>query len=126
MPAFSIETAIRCPECNSADTKDTSLKWNERFTRCRRYRKCNECGCNFRTTQTRELVDNCGRIWNARPQTPRGEAHQNAVFTEQNIRDMREEYETGGVIQKDLAEKYGVAPRTIWAIVNRKTWAHVE
>jgi len=130
VPVLSAEVAVRCPECGAIDTKVTSIKWNEKGTRVRRYRKCNECGHKFRTTQARELVDNCGRLFKATALAPPdplfGEDNQNAVFTERNIRDMRMEYASGKFSQRALAQKYGVHQSTVCDIVNRKTWAHVE
>jgi len=56
---------------------------------------------------------------------PRGERHWHAKVTEQNVRDIRRRYATGGVSQYALAREFGVHVMTICAIIHRKTWAHV-
>ena len=117
---------MRCPECGSCKTKVTSLKWNQSGTRVRRYRKCNECGYTFRTTQTSEKIDNDGRHWNWDQTRTRGETHGMSVFTAADIRRMREMYETGTYTKTRLGEIFGCSRANIRQIVERKTWAHIE
>lgn len=52
----------------------------------------------------------------------RGDAHASAKLDENNIRAIRSD----GRPQRDIAADYGIGQATIWAIKNRKTWAHVE
>jgi DNA-binding XRE family transcriptional regulator len=43
-------------------------------------------------------------------------------LTERQVEEIRSRYAAGGVSQKDLAATYGVSPKTICVIVNRKQW----
>lgn len=56
----------------------------------------------------------------------RGERHGCARLTESDIHAIREAYAVGGVMQIELAERYGVASGTISKIVLRKNWKHVS
>jgi hypothetical protein len=56
---------------------------------------------------------------------PRGAAHGRAIFTEDQVRKIREEYALGGITQQALADKHGIDQSTISAIIRRKTWGHV-
>jgi hypothetical protein len=49
----------------------------------------------------------------------------NAKMTPERVRAMRAEY-AAGATQTALAEQYGLRQATVWAIVNQKTWRHVE
>lgn len=55
----------------------------------------------------------------------RGEASNKARFSEQDIRDMRQQYEQG-VSMRELARRYNAARKSIQAIVQRRTWKHIE
>jgi hypothetical protein len=55
----------------------------------------------------------------------RGVDRYNARFTEDDIRSIRDVYESKGATQEALAAQYGVSLMTINKIVNRKTWRHV-
>lgn len=57
---------------------------------------------------------------------PRGEDNPNSVLTVAVVRAIRDEYECGGISHRRLAEKFGVAKRTVSMIVNRQTWKHVQ
>lgn len=48
-----------------------------------------------------------------------------AKLDEEDIRNIRKEYENG-CLQIELAEEYGVARQTISSIVTRKAWTHVQ
>ena len=124
MPVLSADTAVRCPECNSVDTKVTSIKWNDKGTRVRRYRKCNECDCTFRTTQNAEKVDNEGQRWK-RSYQHKGEQVVTSVVTAEDVRDMRRDYESKRLNQKQIAMVYGVSHAQVNRIVRRIAWAHV-
>jgi len=55
-----------------------------------------------------------------------GERNGLAKLTADQVRDMRRRYQSGGVSQPQLAREYGVHQATVWTILHRKTWAHVE
>jgi hypothetical protein len=54
----------------------------------------------------------------------RGESHR-SVLTEQQVRQIRARYASGGVLYKDLAQEYGVCCATIGEIVRRIIWTHI-
>ena len=55
---------------------------------------------------------------------PRGSEHGRARLTEDNVREIRRRHAAGKTIAS-LAARYGVATKTVWFIVHRKTWLHV-
>ncbi len=56
----------------------------------------------------------------------RGENSIHAILTENDVRQIRETYELGGVFIVDIAAEYDVHPSTISNIIHGKTWTHVE
>lgn len=61
-----------------------------------------------------------------RGRRPVGEAAKQSSLTEADVRNIRRRYAEGGIMYKELAAVYGIAPGNISAIVKRKTWKHVE
>lgn len=55
----------------------------------------------------------------------RGEAAPSVRLTEARVREIRTRYAGGGCSHRSLAAEYGVGPRTIGALLARRTWAHV-
>lgn len=55
----------------------------------------------------------------------RGEQQNGARLTEESVRAIRETYSLRSATQEELALQYGVAKRTISAVITRKTWPHV-
>lgn len=53
-----------------------------------------------------------------------GEAHGLSKLTKRDVLTIRKEA-ASGVMQKDIAARFGVAAMTISSIVTRKTWKHV-
>jgi len=47
-------------------------------------------------------------------------------LTEDDVRAIRSAYASGGILQRELAERYGVTPSLISGVVNRKRWAHID
>jgi HNH endonuclease len=56
----------------------------------------------------------------------RGERVSRSVLTEVIVRHIRLVYAAGLASQKQLGRVFGVSQATIWGIVERKTWRHVE
>ena len=56
-----------------------------------------------------------------RGRTPRGENHPCSKLTDIQIRSIRRRFKAGGLLKKDLGEKYGIDPSWIGRIVNNKT-----
>jgi len=54
-----------------------------------------------------------------------GNSNPNHILEETDIPVIRECY-SRGVSKKELGERYGVHPSTIYLAVARKTWKHVE
>lgn len=55
----------------------------------------------------------------------RGENHYLSSFIEQDIINIRKLH-SNGETQRSIAKKYNVTFQTIWQIVNKKTWKHIE
>lgn len=55
----------------------------------------------------------------------RGELHGNASLDEKTVRKIREMV-AAGMMQKDMMHLFGATQQNISAIVNRKTWKHIE
>lgn len=53
-----------------------------------------------------------------------GESNGAAVLTAKDVRRLRE-LAANGVLQKELAKRYGIAAATVSRIVTRKLWPHV-
>lgn len=52
-----------------------------------------------------------------------GQKHGRAKLTEADVLEIRAK--AGAVLQRDLAERFGVSGGVISSIVNRKTWRHI-
>lgn len=77
--------------------------------------------CNLRwDTHTSNLEDR--RLNGTHPV---GANNPKAKLTDENIKDIRQQYSSGEANQFSLAEKYGVAQTCISSIVRRKSWAHI-
>ena len=120
----AVGSAVCCPDCGCATTKVTSTKFNEQQTLIRRYRKCIECQHCFRTTQPVEAHDDDGSLWGTK--LLEGVKSPRAVFTAENVKELRETYATGLYSQAALADVYGCAQTTVCEIVTHKTYANIE
>jgi hypothetical protein len=56
----------------------------------------------------------------------RGEDHRNALVNEAIVRDMRMRYESGGALQRELADELGLTIGCVQGIVTYRTWRHVQ
>ena len=54
-----------------------------------------------------------------------GERHYASKLTDEIVKSIRSDVETGKFIHAELGEKYQITRQTIGDIVNRKTWKHV-
>lgn len=55
----------------------------------------------------------------------RGHEHPEAIFTAEQVREIRQRHAAGGITYQELADEYGVHKMTIGAIVRRETYANV-
>jgi hypothetical protein len=55
-----------------------------------------------------------------------GERHPNRKLSDEIVREIRAWYAVGGWSTPVLAAAFGVHQGTIWRIVRRKAWAHIE
>jgi hypothetical protein len=60
-----------------------------------------------------------------KPKTDRGSKHAHAKLNEEKVGQILIK-SSENITHVSLAEMFGVSPTAIWAIVNRKTWKHVE
>jgi hypothetical protein len=56
----------------------------------------------------------------------RGVERTNAVLTDEDVRTIRSTYAAGGISQARLAQRYGVTQATIFNVVQRISWKHVD
>lgn len=54
-----------------------------------------------------------------------GERSGSHKLKEADVRDIRVKYAMGGVTQAELGRAYGVSPKTISDVVNRRRWRHL-
>ena len=59
------------------------------------------------------------------PNQPRGAVVGTSVTTEEDVRDMRRDYDEKRLNQKQIASLYGVSHAQVNRIVRRIAWAHV-
>jgi hypothetical protein len=55
-----------------------------------------------------------------------GAKHHSAKMTTVKVRAARKSFATGKWTNVALAEKYGIAPQSMHAILHRRTWKHVS
>lgn len=57
---------------------------------------------------------------------PRGSRHGAAKLNESQVVTIRARYAAGGILQRELADEYGVTNKDISLIVLRKRWSHID
>jgi hypothetical protein len=57
--------------------------------------------------------------------THHGSKHGMSKVTDEIVIEMRELYAAKKMTQTGLAERFGLSQASVWAILHRKTWAHV-
>ena len=55
-----------------------------------------------------------------------GENHSQAILKNEDVLRIREMHAAGGVTQIHLGKTFGVSRTTIWGIINRTRWKHVQ
>lgn len=68
--------------------------------------------------------NNADAVEKGRNRGAKGTAHRNAKLTDEDVRNMREDY-AKGMRQADLVKKYGVNQSGVSKIVTRRTWKHI-
>lgn len=56
----------------------------------------------------------------------KGRVITNSKVTEQQVRDIRNEFSKGKITYKALGEKYGLTGSAVQYMVKRRSWSHVE
>lgn len=116
---------MNCRYCSSINTRVTVTvhKGNETWRYCR----CLNCDSRYKTVETYAVKkrgappkvkqhENCIR---------RGESNGSSVLTVDNIKTIRQMAENKTTYQA-IAAKFGIHKATVYRIVNRKIWSHVE
>lgn len=85
--------------------------------------RCDQPGCVnpdhlFLGTPADNAAD---REAKGRNRPPRGEGQRSAKLTENQVREIR----AASGKQRDIAKRFGVTQANVWAILARKTWAHI-
>lgn len=55
----------------------------------------------------------------------RGSGHACSKLTEEQVRELRDDYAAGGVTQQQLAKRYNINNSTVCYILKRRTWTHI-
>lgn len=55
-----------------------------------------------------------------------GEKTHNAKLTEDDVRTIRNLYDSGNYYQREIGDMFNIKDSTVCNIVNRKTWKHVD
>lgn len=127
---------MQCPHCGAAKLQVLETRSCPDDSIFRR-RRCEQCGTNIRTLET--MVDDVPRPRQERRRKPGprkgkaqpyvnralGENNAASVLTAKDVMKLREMAERG-VLQKDIAVKFGIAPGTVSRIIKRKLWRHVR
>ncbi len=54
-----------------------------------------------------------------------GEQHGMSKLTDADVVELRRSYAAREASQPELARRFGIRQSTVWAIIHRRTWAHV-
>lgn len=55
----------------------------------------------------------------------RGEATSKSKMTNEDVKELREMYDTGELTLRELSIYFNISITTVWNIVKRKTWTHI-
>lgn len=78
---------------------------------------------NIRDSMAKGRMNHSANAKLCTPNPLRGEASIQSKLTERDVISIRADYKKGNAYS--LADKYGVACRTIMAVVHRRTWKHL-
>lgn len=56
----------------------------------------------------------------------RGEAHHGAKLTAALVREIRSRFKPGDRVPSAVVREYGVNDGTMWAVIHRRTWKHID
>lgn len=111
--------------CNSCGGETRVVNTEHRPDGTHRWLRCQHCDAMTRTLE-KYLHPKPGPKPGARRPGPFAYGSRNgaSVLTEDDVRRLREQA-ASGVLQKNLAREYGIAPATVSRIVTRKIWSHL-
>ena len=66
------------------------------------------------------------KIQKGRAQSMSGESNPKHVLTSKQVEEIRTRYKAGGITQKELAARYGVARTTVSSITLNRNWKDVQ
>jgi hypothetical protein len=116
---------MRCRYCSSKETRVTCTKHKGNQTV--RYCRCLKCDKRYKTIETYE-IPKFGYPFGL-PQHPnqrkRGEGIHSSVLTESNVRLIRD-LAKQLVTYDNIAKQFGINKSTVYRIVKRRSWAHVD
>lgn len=72
------------------------------------------------------LIDHSKRKNPSHKPHPRDEDNKLTKATREQVIEMREMYDTGDYVLRELSEKFDMSISVIWNIVKRKTWKHID
>ena len=58
--------------------------------------------------------------------TPKGEKHHNAKLSADKVKEIRRLFATGQWTQVDLGKRFGVSQTTVWNVICRNSWKHID
>jgi hypothetical protein len=116
---------MKCRHCNSINTRVTATEHhgNESWRYCR----CLDCEAHYKTIETYAILKR-GSIPGVRQHVncrKRGVDIGTSVLTEENVREIRRRA-TENQTYVSIATKFGIHQNTVYRIVKRKLWAHVD
>ena len=112
---------MKCHQCQSTNTRVTCTDHYETLTK--RYIRCLDCGCKFRTIEKYEVHKRGPKKGSKLPDT-QGSKNGFSVLTEQNILDIRK-LKQEGKTNFAISVIYGINRGHVSKIVNRKVWTHI-
>lgn len=66
------------------------------------------------------------KVAKGRQRAPRGEEMPNAKLTADKVREIRRRYASGGISAAKLGREYGIPAASVFDVIRRRRWAHVQ
>ena len=85
--------------------------------------KFNNCASNLEWATRSENAKHAYCMGLLNPPVTKGESQHSAKLTEHDVKQIRKAFKPG--MGRLLAQKYGVTPRSIYGVINGRTWQHV-